>query len=79
MVCRWQGQTTAVITDSRGGHGPLQLGIPEKEPRAAPATSEGTTEEDIAMEHHLLLISLPWKYTHPGTATGKYLGQCPDA
>ena len=42
VVCRWQGQTTTVISDSIGGRGPLPLGIPEKEPLAAPTTSEDT-------------------------------------
>ena len=59
MVCRWWGQTPAVIPDSRGGHGPPPLGIPEQKSLAAPTTSEGTIEKDIAMEHHLLLLSLP--------------------
>ena len=59
MVCRWQGQTIAVISDSRGGRGPLPLGITEQKPLAAPNTSEGTTEKYITMEHHLLLLSLP--------------------
>ena len=35
-----------VITDSRGGHGPLPLGVPEQAPLAAPITSE----EGIAIE-----------------------------
>ena len=47
MVYRWWGETTVVITDSRGGHGPPPLGSPEQEPLAAPNTSEGTTEEDV--------------------------------
>ena len=73
------GKTTAVITDSRGGHGPPPRGIPEGEPLAAPTTSEGTTEKDITMEHHLLLLSLPWKQTRLGAATAKGSWQCPDA
>ena len=47
------------LSDSRGGHGPSPLWIPEQEPLAAPTTSEGTTKEDIVTEHHLLLLSLP--------------------
>ena len=47
MVYRWQGQTTAIITDSRGGHGPHSLGVPEQVPPAVPITSE----EGIANEH----------------------------
>ena len=34
----------------------------------ASVTLEGTTEEGIATEHHLLLLSLPWELTHPATA-----------
>ena len=60
MVCRWQGQTTTVITDYRGGCGPPPLGIPEQESPAAPTTSEGTTK-DTATEPHRLLLSLPWE------------------
>ena len=60
MVCRWQGQTTAIISDSRDGRGPPPLGTPEQKSLAAPTTSEGTTEKDIMTEHHLLLFSLPW-------------------
>ena len=30
MVCRWQGKTTTVIPDSRGGRGPLPLEISEQ-------------------------------------------------
>ena len=48
MVYRWQGQTTTVITESRGGHGPLlPLGVHEQASPAVPITSE----EGIAMEH----------------------------
>ena len=47
MVYRWWEQTTAAITDSRGGHGLLPLEVPEEAPLAAPITSE----EDIATEH----------------------------
>lgn len=79
LVCRWQGQTTAVSPDSRGRHGPPSLGIPEQKSFAAPTTSEGTTEKDIVMEHHLLLPLLPWEHTGPAAATAKLSGQCPDA
>ena len=79
VLCRWQGQTATVIPDSRGGHGPPPLGIPEKKSLAVPTTSEGTTEKDIAMEHHLLLLLLPWEHTCPAAATAKHSGQCPDA
>ena len=79
VVCRWWGQTTAVIPDSRGGHGPLSLGIPEQKSLAATTTSEGTTEKDIVTEHHLLLLLLPWEHTCPAAATAKCSAQCPDA
>ena len=38
VVCRWQGQTTTVILDSRGGHDPLPLETPEQKSLAAPFT-----------------------------------------
>ena len=63
--CR--GQTTAVITNSRGGQGPLLLGVPEEAPLPSPITSE----EGIEIKHYLLLLSLSWKLTHPATATSK--------
>ena len=78
MVYRWQGQTT-VITDSRGGRGPLPLGVPEQAPLVAPTTSEGTAEKDIVTEHHLLLLLHPWEHTHPAAATAKHSRQCPHA
>ena len=79
VVCRQRGHTATVIPDSRGGHGPPPLGIPEQKSLAAPATSEGTTEKDIVTEHHLLLLLLPWEHTRPAAATAKNSGQCPDA
>ena len=45
LFYRWQEQTTAVISDSRGGHGPLPLGVPEQASFAAPVNSRGSTEE----------------------------------
>ena len=74
MVCRWWGQITTVISDPRGGHGPLTLGIPKKKPPAAPGPSEGNTKEELAMEHYLLLLSLPWEHTCPVAATAKHSG-----
>ena len=56
---------TAVITNSRGGCELQPHEVPEQEPLAAPVTSE----EGIAIEHYLLLLSLPWELTHPTTAT----------
>ena len=44
----WQGHTTAVILDSRSGHGPPLLGAHEKTLHATPITSEGTAEEHTA-------------------------------
>ena len=75
--CRKQGQTTAVISDSRGGCGPLPVGIPEQKSLVAQTTSEGTTEKEIAMEHHLLLLLILWEYTHPATATAQTLWAVP--
>ena len=75
MVYRWQGQNTTVITDSRGGHDLLPLGVPEQAPLAAPITSEKGT----AIEHYLLLLLLPWELTHPAAATAKCSGQYPHA
>ena len=74
MLYRWQGQTTTVITDSRGGHGPLPLGVPKQAPLVAPITSE----EGIAIEHRLLLLSLLWELTHPTAATAKCPGHLED-
>ena len=54
--CSWHRQTTAGITDSRGGCGPIPLGVPEQEPLGAPFTSE----EGIAVENYLLLFSPHW-------------------
>ena len=79
MAYRWQGQTTKVISDSRGGHGPPPLGVPEQAALAVPITSEDTTEEGIVTEHHLLLLSLSWEHTRPAAATAKCPGQCPHA
>ena len=68
------GQTTAVITDSRDGHGLLPVGVPEQAPPAVPITSE----EGIAIKHKLLLLSLPWELTHPAVATAKCSGHLED-
>ena len=74
MVYRWQGQTTAVVTDSRDGHGPLPLGVPEQAPPEAPIASE----EVIVIKHKLLLLSLPWELIHPAAATAKCSGHLVD-
>ena len=78
MVCRWRGPTTTVISDSSSGHGPLSLGNTDQEQLAPPIISEGNTEKEILMEHHLLLLLLPWEHTFPASATAKCSGQCPD-
>ena len=68
------GQTTAVITNSRGGRGPLPLGVPEQAPPSFPITSE----EGTAIKHKLLLLLLPWELTHPAAATAKCSGHFVD-
>ena len=45
------GETTAVISDSRGGRGP------------PPVASPVTSEEGTVTRHYLLLLSLPWELT----------------
>ena len=62
------GQTAAVISGSRGGSGPMPLGILEQKSLPAPTNSKGTTEKDIMMEYYLLLLSLPWVHTCPAAA-----------
>ena len=52
-----QGETTAVNSDNRGGHGPSPLRVCEHTPPAAPGTTEFGKEESTATEHHLLLLS----------------------
>ena len=80
MICRWQGQTTTVIPDSRDGCGPPPLGITEQKPLAAPTTWEGTTEDSVT-EHHMWLLSLPWVHTRPAAATAlgsaQTIDRCP--
>ena len=55
MVFMYQGQTTAVITDSRDSHGLLPLGVTEQQPFEVPISSE----EGTAIQYYLLLLSLP--------------------
>ena len=64
------GQTTTLITDSRDVHGLLPIGVPEQAPPAVLITSE----EGIAIEHKLLLLSLPWEFMHPAAASAKCSG-----
>ena len=68
------GQTTAVITDSRDGHGLLPVGVPEQAPPVVPFTSK----EGIAIKHKILLLSLPWELTHPTAASAKCSGHLDD-
>ena len=70
MVYRCRGQTTKIITVSRDDQGLLPLGVPEQAPPVVPITSE----EGIAIEHYLLLLSFPWELTHPAAAIAKYSG-----
>ena len=74
MVCRWWGQTTAFISDFRGELGLSPLGIRDQAPLAVPISSEGNTEENVVIEHYLLLLSLSWELTHPAAATAKCSG-----
>ena len=74
MVYRWRGQTTAVITDSRDGHGLFPIGVLEQAPFEALITSE----EGFAIEHYLLLLSVPWELTHPAVAIVKCSGHLED-
>ena len=74
MVYWWQGQSIAVITDSRDGHGLLPIGVPEQAPPVIPITSE----EGIAIKHKLLLLSLPWELTYPDAATATCSGHLVD-
>ena len=69
----WWGQTTTVITETRGRHGLLPLGATEQAPLVSPVTSE----KGIAIEHYLLLLSFPWELTHPA-ANAKYSGHLVD-
>ena len=69
MVYRWWGQTTEVISDSRGGHGLPPLC--EQTPFGVPVTLEHCTEEGTVTKKYLLLLSLPWECTQPATANAK--------
>ena len=75
MIYRQQGQSPAAISDTRGGHGPPPLLVCEQAPPVVPVTSEDRKEEDTAIEHHPLLLSLPWEHTHLAAATAT----CPGA
>ena len=77
MVCRWRGQSTAVISDSRGGSGLPPLRVHEQALPVAPVTSEGTTEESIVTKHRLLLVSLRWEHTHLLLPLPNSLGSAP--
>ena len=75
VVYRQQGQTTAVISGTRGGRGLLPLGVCEQAPLAASVTSEVSKEEGTATNHQWLLLSLPWELTCPASATAKHSGR----
>ena len=64
------GASHCSYTDSRGGCGPLLLGVPEQAPFVAPIASE----KGIAIEHYLLLLSLLWELTHTAAATARCSG-----
>ena len=68
MIHRWWGQTTTVITDSRGECGLLPVGVPE--PLVAPIT----IEEGTVIEQYLLFLSILWELTYPATASAKSSG-----
>ena len=51
--------------NSRDSHGPLPSGVPEQAPPEVPTTSE----QGIAIEHKLLLLSLSWELRHPAAST----------
>jgi len=70
MVCRCPGQSTAVISDFRGGCGLPPLGVPEQPPLVAPVTSQ----EGTVIKHYLLLLSFPWELTYPAAATSRCSG-----
>ena len=74
MVYTWWGQTTAVIADSRDGHGLLPIGVPEQ----APPVTQITSEEGIAIKHKLLFLSLPWELMNPAAAIVKCSGHLED-
>ena len=74
MVYSWQGQNTAVITDSRDGHGLLPIEVPERATPAVPITSE----EGIAIKPKLWFLSLPWELKHHAVSTTKCSGQLED-
>ena len=71
MDYRWQGQATTIVTDSRDGHGPLQLQFLEQAPALLPITSD----ESLRIE---LLLSRPWDLTHPYAITAKCPGHLVD-
>ena len=64
MIYRWQGQTTAVISDTRCGHCLPPLGVCEQAQLAVSGTSEVGKEDGPATQHQPLLLKLPWESTH---------------
>jgi len=51
-----RGQTTAVISETRGRHGLPPPGVCEQPPTVAPVTSEVGKKEGTATEHCPLLL-----------------------
>ena len=47
-------------------------------PEQAPLTFLNISEEGIAIEHLLLILSFPWELTHPAAATSKHSGHIGD-
>ena len=68
-VLSWGGQTTMVISHSRGVHGLLPLRVQEQAPLVALITTEGTSEEVIVTKHYLFLLQVLWELTNQATAT----------
>ena len=69
------GQTTTVISDSRGGCG-CHLQGSMNSTTCSLNHFKGTTEEGFVTEHHLLL-SLSWEHTCLAAANAKSSGHCP--
>ena len=63
MVYRRQRKTTAVISDSKGGHGLPLLWVHEQALLVA-CHLKDTTENGIVTENHLLLLSHAWEHTY---------------
>lgn len=69
---RWRGQTTAVVSDSRGGCRPPPPGVHEWVPPVPPVTSGVSAEEGTATESHLLLSLSGNAHTLPNVLGAAY-------